>query len=153
MNSRFLRLLGVLVVLLTLLPARLLAQAAYDPAAKAATIAPFLDEQTLAVARLDLTKLDPAAAMKLLGEVAPEKGPQTIQQLAAIEQQAKAILQSLSQAGCNELYAVVSLADFPKEPAFVVAPVAGGQDPQKAAATLRGLMRFEVAEVRGATVV
>ncbi len=143
-------LLFVIPLLFASIPAN--AQPAFDPAARAAAVAPFLDDQTLAVGRIDLAKLDPAAVVKLLTEVAGDKSPEAAQQFAALEQQAKARLHVLTQLGFGELYAVFSLADMPKEPLLVVAPVkAGGA--QKTAEALRELLHFEAADVRAGAVV
>src|SRR5262249_21438947 len=141
-----------LLFVLPLLAHRTRAQAPYDPAAKAAVIAPFFDEQTLAVGRVDLTKLDPLAAMKLVADAVPDEKLKSEPQFAAIGQQAQARLHVITQSGIRELYAIVSLADFPKEPLFVVAPVISGHDPQKAADALREAVHFP-ADVRPGLVI
>src|SRR5262245_56886784 len=117
---------GFLCFLLFVLPLhglRTLAQAPYVPAAKAAVIAPFVVEQPLVVGRVDLTKLDPLAAMKLVADAVPDAKLKSDPQLTAIGQQAQVLLHVITQSGIRELYAIVSLADFPKEPLFVVSPV------------------------------
>jgi len=144
-------LLFIAPLILTAIPAA--AQTAADPAARAAAVAPFLDDQTLAVGRINLAKLDPTAIVKLLGEVAGDKSPEAAQQFAALEQQAKARLHVLTHSGFSELYAVFSLADMPKEPLLVIAPVKAGGDAQKTAEALRELLHFEAADVRAGAVV
>src|SRR6185369_8479324 len=123
------------------------------PAAKATIVAPFLDEQTLVVVRIDLTKIDPIAAVKLVADSLPDEGLKSDPQLAAIGQQGQARLQAMMQAGVREVYAVVSLADFPKEPVFLIAPVTASLDAQKAADSLRETLHFEAADVRAGVVV
>ena len=46
----------------------------------------FSIEQTLAVARIDLRKIDVTAAVKTLGEIVPAKDAELAKQLPAIEQ-------------------------------------------------------------------
>lgn len=125
------------------------AQTASGAAAKAAVVAPYLDEQTLLVARIDLRQLDAVEAMKTLGRLAPPNDTDFPKQLAKLEQNAKATLQALGGAGVSELYVVISLADLPKEPFFVVAPLKADADSQKAAPVLRQLLRFEEADAAG----
>src|SRR5262245_35051786 len=113
-----------------------------------AAIAPYLDEQTLVVARVDLRQLDPAALVAALGKLAPPDDTQFARQLAGLEQTGKQNLSALTQLGVQELYAVVSLADIPKEPLFVVAPLKAGGDSRQAAEGLRQLLRFDAADAR-----
>src|SRR5688572_2041070 len=93
-------------------------QAKSDAAAKAAIVAPFLDDQTLLVARIDLRQIDPAELVKSLGRLAPPSDADFPKQLAKLEQKVKESLNVLTTSGVSELFAVVSLADLPKEPMF-----------------------------------
>ena len=127
-------------------PPLLHAQTAFDPAARAAVIAPFVDDQTIAVGHVDLERIDPAAAVKLLSEVAPPGDPDLPKQLAQIEQGLKAVKTMLRAGGITEIYAVSSMQDVPKEPVFLVAPVKAGSDAAEAAAILQELTRFAAAE-------
>src|SRR5688572_5229840 len=112
----FLRFLLFISVLLWSGAAR--SQTQPDAAAKAAIVAPFLDDQTLLVARIDLQQIDPAELVKSLGSLAPASDTDFPKQLAKLEQKVKESLNVLTTSGVSELFAVVSLADLPKEPMF-----------------------------------
>src|SRR5688572_270494 len=90
---------------------QLRAQTAFDPAARAAVIAPFVDDQTIAVGHVDLERIDPAAVVKLLSEVVPPGDPDLPRQLAQIEQGLKAVKTMLRAGGISEIYAVTSMQD------------------------------------------
>lgn len=124
------------------------AQEPSSAAAKAAAVAPYLDEQTLAVARLDLRQLDAAQAVKTLGRIAPPGDAEFPKQLARLEQNAAQLLQALKAAGISELYAIFSLTDLPKEPFFLIAPTGKGADPQNVAPQLKNILGFEQADPR-----
>jgi len=113
---------------LALNPTGASAQARFDPAARAATIAPLVDDQTIAVAHVDLDRLDADAVVKLLGEVAPPGEPGAQAQVARIGQALKALKTAFRSGGIHELYAIVNLQDFPKEPVLIAAPIAAGGD-------------------------
>src|SRR5688500_18539476 len=85
--------------LLFQLPSPLAAQPNFDPAARAAVIAPFVDEQTIAVGHVDLERIDPAAVVKLLADVAPPGDPELPKQLAQIEQGLKMVKTMLRAGG------------------------------------------------------
>jgi prepilin-type processing-associated H-X9-DG protein len=148
-SLRFLLFPLCLVVLTT----SALAQPANDAAAKAAVVAPFLDEQTLVVARVDLRQIDPAEVVKALGKIAPPNDSDFTKQLTTLEQRSKQLLSALTQLDVRELYAVISLADMPKEPLFIVAPVKAGGNSEQTAAGLRQLLHFEASDVRPGAVV
>jgi len=133
-----------LFTLALLLTATGVARAQGAPAA----IAPLLDDQTLIVARVDLGRIDVAGVVKLVGDLAGDKA--AADQLKPAEEQARKMLQALTQAGVSEVYAVVSLADFPKEPLFVAAPVKPGHNPkEEAAELLREILKLESADAIG----
>src|SRR4029453_19332497 len=73
---------------LSLNPIRAPAQA-FDPAARAAAIAPLVDDQTVAVAHVDLERLDAAALVGLLGEIVPPGEPNAKEQLPPLEEAIK----------------------------------------------------------------
>jgi hypothetical protein len=99
--------------------------------ARARAVAPFLDEQTIAVARLNLERLDPAAAatwVRKAGRLSAEQS-QDLEEaldLAALRQR----LGQLTGAGARDLYLVFSLSDVPRVPC-VVMPVPEGADAGK----------------------
>jgi hypothetical protein len=127
------------------------AQSAADN--KFSAVAPFLDDQTIVVARLDVRQIDPAALISTLSRLAPPEDRDFPKQLAGLEQAAKAAVQVLSTFGVTELFAVVSLADLPKEPAFVLALLKSGSDSAAAAKALQQLFRFEQSESRPGLVI
>src|SRR4029434_9109732 len=108
---------------LALNPIRAAAQA-FDPAARAAAIAPLVDDQTVAVAHADLERLDAAALVGLLGEMVPPGEPNAKEQLARLEQAIKGVKTAFRAGGMRELYAVISLQELPREPGFFAAPLA-----------------------------
>jgi hypothetical protein len=77
---------------------------------EAKTLAPFLDERTVAVLRLDLRKLDVA---KLAESVSPKAKP--TKELAGF-------VEGLVKDGAGVVYVVASLADLPDEYPFLLVP-------------------------------
>jgi hypothetical protein len=99
--------------------------------ARAKTIAPFLDEQTLAVARIDLTKVDGdslVTALAALGGIEADEAKD-------LKPDAERWLDEFRKAGGKELYLVFSLADIPEVP-FVIVPLGANAD----AKALAGLL-------------
>jgi hypothetical protein len=123
--------------------------AAHAQSADLASVAPLLDEQTLAVGRIDLRKIDVPAFTKLLAEVSPDKSPQAAEHLRQVGEKAAGALQGLTQAGIGELFVVVSLADTPPGSPFLVAPVKAGQSAPAAAKALQEITQLPAAEIRG----
>jgi hypothetical protein len=109
--------------------------AAADSAAEthAAAIAPFLDEQTVAVARLDLAKVDSDSLATALADL----GAVDADELKDLRAGAGRWLGALRKAGARDLYFVLSLADFPNVP-FVIVPLGEGAD----AGAVAGLLGF-----------
>lgn len=100
----------------------------FDPAARAKAIAPFVDEQTILVAHVDLRRIDVEAIWdkitSLIGETLNKnevKPPDKEVRLIA----------DLIRAGVTDVYFVVSLADIPPEPMLVVVPLGKGADAWK----------------------
>ncbi len=91
--------------------------------ARAKTIAPFLDAQTLAVAHLDLTKLDADALASALADL----GAAGADGAKEVKEAAGRWLDAFSKAGGKQLYVVFSLDDFPNAP-FVIVPLGEGAD-------------------------
>ena len=76
-------------------------------AQRAKTIAPFIDEQTVAVAHVDFTKIYVGPLLEEVGEFVPEAKPY----LAAAQAAGTAMLGAVNLAGGKEIYYVVSIAD------------------------------------------
>jgi len=92
-------------------------------------ITPFVDAETSAVVRLDLTKLDVAkSARRLLGPIA-DKGPltQPLRDLAIWTE-------SLRKAGAAEVYMILPAGPMNRPPSVVVPLVAGADGPKLEAA-------------------
>ncbi|MBN1852938.1 MAG: hypothetical protein JW829_09445, partial [Pirellulales bacterium] len=103
-----------------------------DPNRLMAPIAPFLDEQAILVAHVDLTQIDPDAVVANVLKLVPLKESD----IAELKKQAgiaKNMLDAFIKAGGREIFSVFSLADLSnlghEPPGFVVVPVAAGGDP------------------------
>ena len=96
----------------------------FDAEARARAVAPFLDAQTVAVAHVDLTRIDADALLDWAAEVGPPEG----KELEVSRRDLRGRLADLTRAGARELYVVVSLADLPREPLLVIVPLAAGTD-------------------------
>ncbi len=113
-----------------------------DLDARAAIIAPLIDEQTLAVAHIDLKRfdvgaiLDQAAALQVL----------PAEEAAGAKLIAGMIHKRLLDAGVRDFYAVFTLSGgFRQAEPFFVVPLAAGRD-EKA---IRGILPIPFAERRG----
>jgi hypothetical protein len=115
---------------LLLLPALLLSGES-RPETRAAAVAPFLDEQTIALAHLDLTRIDLAATVKWVAEAGRLKAGQAQYLEETFDLGAvKRVLGELTRAGARDFYLLFSLEDVPQTP-FVVVPVPEGGDAGK----------------------
>lgn len=100
----------------------------YDPQTLAAAIGPFIDEQTIVVAHVDLARVDLDATLDSLAKVI---GPESAGRGGRFEQvrpTPKAIVGALRKAKARDVFVVVSLADAPGEPILIVVPLVGGAD-------------------------
>jgi len=110
------------------------AQSGFDAASAARAIAPFIDEQTIAVARIDVASLDVKAAFAKLAELVrrvetEEQDTQAaLKQLSQGQQMAQQWADEFRRAGGREIYYVVSLADLGGMPVFLVVPLGGRAD-------------------------
>jgi hypothetical protein len=102
-----------------------------DSAAGAKTIAPYLDEETFAVARLDLTKIDADALAKALVDL----GGVPADEATDAKEMADRWVGALKRAGGKEVFAVFSFADFPRAP-FAVVPLGEGTNVKALTAVL-----------------
>jgi hypothetical protein len=115
----------------SLLTALALAVAVPGADSPAGTIAPFLDEQTIAVARLDLARVNGDALATALADFGAAD-PDEVKDLRA---GVGRWLGAMNKAGARDLYFVVSLADFPNVP-FVIVPLGEGADARAVAELL-----------------
>lgn len=88
----------------------------FDPDAHAKSIAPFIDTQTVAVAHIDLTGIEPGPLVDTFVKLVPEA------QGEVDRDEVKRILDGFVDAGARELYVVATLADWPSMLYFVVVP-------------------------------
>jgi hypothetical protein len=144
--------IGLTWAFVAMAAATLTAQDRFDPAAAAKAVAPYLDEQTIAVAEADLRRIDFDAGRNFIAELMGA-GPN---EQAQLQQPAKAIAEwagRLQQAGGGELFVAISLADFPNAPPLLVAPVAPQGNPDQVAELLQQFVRtphWKVQKARGA---
>src|SRR5437764_1998623 len=85
-------------------------------------VAPFLDEQTFAVVRVDLSRLDVDGFFRWLARVQRGDPKET----AGPHEELRQLTDGLGKAGVREVYVVLSLADLPENPPLVVFPVGKG---------------------------
>jgi hypothetical protein len=93
------------------------------PAAGADAVTPFLDEQTLAVAHIDLTKVDAVTLATTLTDLGAIDADET----QDVKARGGRWLAAFTKAGGKDLYVVISLADLPNSP-FVIVPLGEGAD-------------------------
>ena len=116
---------ALLVVLATFSVSRAAAADEFDPAARAAAIAPYLDDQVIAVAHVDLKRIDVEAVFKEILAVIV-KTEKAVPAGAGIEQEVRTTLSKtkpvcerwiaeFTRAGGRELYVVFS-SPVPTQP-------------------------------------
>jgi hypothetical protein len=120
-------------------PAAAPAQERFDPAAAAAAVAPYVDEQTIAVAHVNLRNIDFGAVRKYLVELM-ELEPAETAMLENAESTLRQWSEQLKSAGGSELYVVVSMSRL-SSPFLIVAPIAPEGDGDKAIELLKQLLR------------
>jgi hypothetical protein len=113
-----------------LLPLALVAPAAagakkLDAESLAKAVAPYVDDQTVAVVHVDMSRVDPEALATKIAEMTKEKREEIAKDMASFRQGVTAF----RQAGGKDVFFVFSLADMPEFP-FVVVPLAPGNDGQ-----------------------
>ena len=116
------------------------AKAGADAKSRGAAVARFIDNDTLAVARVDLGRLDPKAIEAWLAGAAKAGGGADsgalVKQLAQARAQSEKWLAEFRKAGGGEVYAVVGVADLAEFPSVILIPLAPGAD----ANALEGLL-------------
>ncbi len=133
--SRFLA--GLLI--LTLAASGWADEKKFDAEARAKVVAPFLDEQTIAVGHLDLTRVDVNAIVTQLAEYAKLKEDD----VAGPRKEVGDWVAAWTKAGARDLYCVASLADVPGQPPFVVVPLEGDADANGMSQAFAGSKLFE----------
>jgi hypothetical protein len=106
----------------------------------AAAIAPYLDDQTVAVAHIDLSAVEVDAAVARITKAAGLPP----QQIAGPKEGIKKALAGFRDGGARELYFVFSMADLPFPGPFVIVPRTGGNDAAlKSALAVLGMQEVE----------
>jgi hypothetical protein len=116
------RLIALPLLLALAVPAAAEKKAGTD--GRAGVVAPFLDEQTVAVAHVDLGRIDLDALMDKFGR-APGM---TAKEFARAKEAGNAALGALKGAGVRDIYAVFTMAGIPREPVFLVVPLKEEKD-------------------------
>lgn len=114
----------VLTLLLAFATSGFAAEKTFDPAARAKTVAPVVDQLTRVVVHLDLSHLQIETSMAAIRRIVPAAAfddERVRAELAAIQAM-------FSKAGFRELYVVTSLEDMPDGAFFIVAPLPEGQE-------------------------
>lgn len=100
------------------------AEEKFDAAARARTIAPFVDEQTLAVVHIDLSRLALDPLLAKLTDLLPDAK----EDFSAAKSHGARSLTELLRAGVRDVYMVFTLALVPRGPMFGVIPLRGDAD-------------------------
>jgi hypothetical protein len=111
------RFVGLFLLLLAAAPAHA-ADRKFDADAAAKAVAPYLDDRTVAVVHVDLTRVDVDALFKQLVAAAGLKDADVAESKKATGE----TLQALLKAGAKDAFVVFSLIDLPMEPPFIVLP-------------------------------
>ena len=115
----------------------------------AATIAPFLDPQTVAVVHVDLARFDLTALLDVaLPEGARRRNDDGRAEPADTRQRLHRGVEALREGGVRDLFVVLSLADLPRSGPFVVVPNAKKDAVCAAIDQLRGAAQGRVCEER-----
>ncbi len=107
--------------------------------ARARTIAPFVDEQTVAVAHVDLSRLDADALLDWVAEV----GRVDKKELEDARREGRAWLADFRKAGGKDLYFLVNLTDLAADLTTTIVPLAEGADAQAVRRVLERMEAFK----------
>jgi hypothetical protein len=124
--SRFLA--PALAAMVMALPANA-ADQKFDAEAAAKAVAPYVDDQTVAVLHVNLTALDVDALLNKAAGLAKMDADA----VKSARKEATAAVKALTDAGAHEVFVVVSLADVPEHQPFMVFPLLPGKEAEKSA--------------------
>jgi len=128
----------LLILLLTAAsPAR--SAEAFDASACAATVAPYVDENTLIVVRIDLAHVDVQAMWDRIDRMFRETQDGDVKEIAefTLREPLSRWVEQFRQAGGSEVYFLVNPVDWPRPP-FGIAPLRQGDDAEAMAGLLFG---------------
>jgi hypothetical protein len=94
----------------------------FDAEARAKAVAPYLDEQTIGVGHVVVTRIDVDGILEY-GMLGPEE-------IVGAKRITRDLVTPLTKAGIQEVYVVFSLADAPGQAPFLVIPIEGDGDGQ-----------------------
>jgi prepilin-type processing-associated H-X9-DG protein len=106
-----------------------------QPAARAKAAA-FIDDQTVALIRLDLDRLDVDALWAPIARIGGQAMDADFEELTKEKQLVSAWLAGLVKAGADELYLSMDLTDLPDDPPFAFVPLADGANARAIAGLL-----------------
>lgn len=110
-----------------------------------APVASLLDAQTFAVARVELAKIDAAAAVNFAAAVIGEEVPAEEAKAAATK--AQGFLATLREYGAQDLYVIVSLADVPENPPPFILTLKPGANEDLIASHVKPLLQKPLDQV------
>jgi hypothetical protein len=129
----------IVMLILSALPLPALRAGEFDATARARALAPFIDEQTVGVIHVDLTRIDVDALVSWAVEVGRlEKGA-----IEDFQREGRSWLADLTKVGGKELYVVLSLADLPIDQPLIIMPLADDLDAQAVRAVLGRIPLFK----------
>ena len=108
--------------------------ASYVQEARAAQVAPFVDDQTIAVVRIDVSRVNVPRLKELLGALSggyDERGSAAAALLAWAP--------TFVKAGGKELYLIAGVEDIAQRQFFGIVPISNGADPQRLIESLETL--------------
>ena len=129
-------LLGLLTIFVLSPAAVVRASEAPDTQGRLEAISSFLEEGTIAVAHVDLTRFDVSAAIGELADMIGLEGDD-LARFTKAQSRAREVIAALKKAGATHVYATASLQDFARggRPCILV-PVKNGGDPRAVAAIM-----------------
>lgn len=96
----------------------LAAEKAFDPAARAKVVAPYLDGQTRLIVHIDLSRLQIESSLEAIRRIVP---PEAFE-LETIRDELSKLKKMFQEPGFRELFVVSSLEDLPTSPFFIILP-------------------------------
>ena len=116
----------ILTVAILIISPAAFAEEKFDPAARAKQIAPFIDEQTVAVMHLDFSRVDVEATWGVISKLLKETEDHDVKELANAKDRVKELVEGFLKSGARDIYLIISLADIPPEPLVFVVPLRPG---------------------------
>lgn len=122
---------------------------AADADSRAGAIAPFVNERTIAVGYVDLSRIDVAAAFDWIADV----GKIPSKQMAGPREEVTKTLQKLTAAGAHDVFVVASIDDFPQQLPLIVFTLADASKGPGLVQLIKEMHGLDAVEQRGQAVV